>query len=499
MTAKNIDVRTASFEELKGMNSIEFGSLAKRELTEEERKAILRRLSVEELETLGSYKLNALLINMGSADEAPEYQKAESILTKRFKATPASIRARYYRNRNARGITESFGVFAGAYPGDMERVKLMDKAMDYLVLRQFSREFLEQKMLEDKSKKYELMVESGVKWNEIKYEYEGGGVLWKKYDEVNYYTYLKMWDDIDVMLDWVRKYVRALPKETAEQFRRYLEEDTNDYSNKKELMKEITEIFIFLEEIKLFEAIKKEMVKPPITEGKGQLANDIAYSVPGIGYSEIEPQRFLLSPYYPQQGTMTGVAFKAYQHIDLPEGVQNIFRDFLMRNYWDIFVRLTPFSTAGSKKLENDIAAGDMKAKNFEEAMLGLLDANNGKILVTKGGFGEARYLVTKDSLSMLYSDELGLKEVYIKYSRFYPEIKIAFHQNYRWTKNLDDQIKFDDEVIKRREKAIRQYRYYESEQEDDIPIRSMLKKRLLPEEKELLEAFKKEESNGIS
>jgi hypothetical protein len=56
-----------------------------------------------------------------------------------------------------------------------------------------------------------------------------------------------------------------------------------------------------------------------------------------------------------------------------------------------------------------DIAAGDVKAKNFKEALVGMLYAKGGSVLITSGGFSEARYLVTKDHLSMLYSDELGL------------------------------------------------------------------------------------------
>jgi hypothetical protein len=62
-------------------------------------------------------------------------------------------------------------------------------------------------------------------------------------------------------------------------------------------MKEITKIFIFLEEIKLLEAVKKEIVKPPVTEWKEQLVTSIAYSVPAIGYSEVEQQMYLLSFY----------------------------------------------------------------------------------------------------------------------------------------------------------------------------------------------------------
>lgn len=271
-------------------------------------------------------------------------------------------RSFYFRNRH----TKYRGRFKlvielllfGGYQGDLERVELMDKAMDFLVLRQFSRDYFaqkKQKMLEDKSSKYELRIDPELKftkpysWEEIKYEYEGGEVLWKEDKDIfRYSIYLRMWDDINEILAWVTKHVRVLPIEMAEQFREYLVEDTNDYPNKRELMQQIKEIFIFLEEIKLYEEVRKEVVKPPTTPAKEAIILNTAIALPT--YSDIEPQRFLLNPHYLPQGIMTAVAFKAYQQYELPERIQELFRDFLMRNYWDVFVKILPHSIKSSIK-----------------------------------------------------------------------------------------------------------------------------------------------------
>lgn len=311
----------------------------------------------------------------------------------------------------------------------------------------------------------------------------------------------KIWNDINLAMEFVKQHAGAIFKypERAKLFRKYLMEDANDYPNSDELKREIKEIFLPFAAAELTEQVEQDL-QEAVEQMQGRaeatraleaftserLSDSLSRIVP---YEE--PRQTMLQPFSEQYGLKLWTTL--YEKHPLPKKVAERIKMFLMNNFWSIFVLLVPYEISSSRRLEEEITADNRSAIAFKEVMSGFLDSLKQSLFVAKGGYGQAAYMVSKENLAWLYADELALKEVYIKYSADHPEIMSLFKKLYRWTKDVDEQIELEQIAQARRDQALKQYlRSYEEElEQEDLPPKRMLKKVLLPEDKEAIETFR--------
>ncbi len=324
----------------------------------------------------------------------------------------------------------------------------------------------------------------------IIFEYKDGELI---YDDIHAdAVFDEIWSDIDLILEFVGKHIGFIvstSKERARLFRRYLMEDAEAYPNSNEIKQRIKAIFLQLEVIELVQSIREDILEEMKLAGGSELNTALEIFVSekfSFAFSGIVPyedtRQTLRQPFADQYGLRLWTTL--YEKAPLPRKSVERVRRFLMVNFYELFLFLVPYEISSSKRLEQDVAAGNKLAAEFKFVMTGFLDESStsissGNILITKGGYGRASYLITKENLSMLYADELALKEVYEKYSFSHPEIKSLFKKIYRWTKDLDEQIELENALRVRREKGLKKYLYsYEEEvMQADVPVRKLLKK----------------------
>ncbi|CAL7963591.1 hypothetical protein GAMM_50001 [Gammaproteobacteria bacterium] len=346
----------------------------------------------------------------------------------------------------------------------------------------------------------------------ITFEYRDGQLI---YD--NIYAdavFDDIWDDINLIMEFVKENSGGMTRDRAELFRQYLIEDADDYANSNDLKQQIREIFLRFDIEELRQQVEEDILedikeKRGVSEGKaGKTALEVfakeRFSVAAVGIAPYEDTRqTLIQPFVEQYGVKLWTTL--YEKAPLPKKSIERIRRFLMNNYYELFLQLVPYEISHSKKLEEDIAADNKDAMEFKSVMTRFLESLKGSLLVTSGGYGKASYVCTKDNLAMLYADELALKEVYKKYSSAYPEVMALFKKMYRWTKDCDAEIELEQELQNKKDRALEQYLYsYEEElAQADAPPRSLLKreitkkkipnKAITPEDEELANALIRE------
>lgn len=318
----------------------------------------------------------------------------------------------------------------------------------------------------------------------IFFEYKDGQLI---YDDVHAdEVFDAIWSDIDLITEFVSLHLGGISKERIKLFRQYLMEDAEAYPNANELKQQIKTIFLPFETADLIERVREDILEEiKISDGAkvGYALEVFTAERIGIAVSGVVPyedtRQTWRQPFAEQYGLKLWTTL--YEKVPLPDKSIERIRRFLMSNFFELFLYLIPYEVSGSKKLEQDIAANNPITKEFKRVLTELLDSSgtSSSILITQGGYGKAAYLVTKNNLSMLYADELALKEVYAKYSSDYPELKALFKKMYRWTKDTDEQIELEKALQKSRDKALKKYLYsYEEElAQEDIPARRLLKK----------------------
>lgn len=334
-------------------------------------------------------------------------------------------------------------------------------------------------------KKQGFEVIEGVSEYTIFFEYKDDQLI---YDDVHAdEVFDAIWSDIDLIMEFVTKHLGGISIERAKLFRQYLMEDAEAYPNANEIKQQIKIIFLPFEVAELIERVREDILEDIRISGSVSQAGTalevftgerFSIAVSGIVPYE-DPRQTWRQPFAEQHGLKLWTTL--YEKAPLPDKSIERIRRFLMSNFFELFLYLIPYGVSSSKKLEQDIAANNQNAKEFKRVLTDLLDSSgsSGNILITKGGYGKAAYLITKDNLSMLYADELALKEVYTKYSSNNLELKALFKKMYRWTKDTDEQTELEKALQKARDKALKQYLYsYEEElAQEDIPARRLLKK----------------------
>ena len=296
-----------------------------------------------------------------------------------------------------------------------------------------------------------------------------------------------IWDDINLILEFIRKHVADITQSQIKLFRQYLIEDADDYPNSNDLKQQIREIFLMFDAEELRQQVEEdilEYVKEKQGEGtpEGKTALEvftkerISTTIAGIVPYE-DTRQTLIQPFVEQYGVKLWTTL--YEKAPLPSKSIERIRRFLMNNYYNLFLQLVPYEISHSKKLEEDIAAGSKDATEFKSVMTSFLSLKGSSLLVTNGGYGKASYVITEKNLAMLYADELALKEIYKKYSPTDPALAALFKKMYRWTKDCDAETLLENELQNKKDRALKQYIYSYGEEvmQDDAPPRNLLKK----------------------
>jgi hypothetical protein len=338
----------------------------------------------------------------------------------------------------------------------------------------------------------------------IVFEYRDGELI---YDDIHAdEVFDEIWRDIDLILEFVSKHIGFIvgaSRGDAELFKQYLMEDAEAYPNSNEIIGRIKEIFLPLEFSELVEDIRKDLLEEMRLPCGGResstalelfVEEEFNFAFSGIVPYE-DTRQTLRQPFTEQHGLKLWTAM--YEKSPLPPKSIERIRRFLMTNFYELFLYLIPHEILSSKKLEQDINNGNTQALEFKAVMTDFLNSlNPPSIFITEGGYGKASYMLTPANLSVLYADELALREAYRKFSH-YPQIKGLFTKLYRWTKDLDAAMELENSLNTRKEKERKRYLYsYEEEekQKDDLPRRLLKKNQqnVTPEESELmLEATK--------
>ena len=224
-------------------------------------------------------------------------------------------------------------------------------------------------------KKRFFVVEGYGNFYMVEFEYRDGELVYDApYSGAVFET---IWNDIDLAIAFARQHIGGISREQAKIFKEYLIEDANDYPNSDQLKEEIKKLFLPYAVEELKEQVAKDLLeeierKPASAKAVNALERYIEQKTSAYVYGGIvpyqEPKLAVLQPRAEQYGLKMWTAL--YEYAELPEKIAERIRYFLMSNFWEVFVKLTPYNISHSKKLEEDIAAGNRDAIAFKEVML---------------------------------------------------------------------------------------------------------------------------------
>jgi len=281
--------------------------------------------------------------------------------------------------------------------------------------------------------------------------------------------------DFNKLLKWCETRMERLTEEDRKMFSNYLYKKANAFKGnvRDQYYQEIKDVFEPYRAKKLVKELTSKGVVPE------EFTSDIEpyYQLPGV-LTHPDSERSGVS------ADLSGVTFKQppyskdterlkhlYENVEMPQEEAEQVKEFLMGQDERAFSMLIPYKIKHAKREQMDA-----DFPKFEAMMMRLLDSIGGFIRITQGVFGLTGYGVDKTNLAQLYSDELGLKEIYATYSRTHVEVKLFFQVKYSWTKDWDEELDRRERSQKRREKMMDSL-YHEEQEEKKVWKKMLVKK----------------------